>query len=53
MHWLRSKRFWLMVAHIGLISGAVATSVIIPGSGIAIMAGAAAVNAMMPSPLSK
>ena len=53
MHWLRSKRFWLTVAHIGLISGAVASSVIIPGSGIAIMAGAAAVNGMLPSPLSK
>ena len=53
MHWLRSKRFWLTVAHVGLITGAVATSVVIPGSGLVIMAGAAAINAVVPSPLSK
>ncbi len=53
MHWLRSKRFWLTVAHIGIIAGGVASSVVIPGAGLAIMAGTGLMNAALPSPLSK
>lgn len=53
MHWLRNKRMWLTVAHVGLIAGGVATSVMIPGAGLAIMAGTGLVNAAMPSPFSK
>lgn len=51
MHFLKSKHFWLAVAHIGIIAGGVSAAVLAPFAAVPIMAGTASINALLTSPL--
>lgn len=53
MHWLRSKRFWLSVAHLGVIGGGAAAVLLFPPAAVLIAPGAGLINALIPSPVSK
>lgn len=45
------KRFWITMAHIGVIAAGTAASIMIPGAGIYIIPAMGTVNALLPSPM--
>ncbi len=51
MHFLRSKRFWLTVAHVAVMGAGAAAVIIFPPSAVFIAPGAGLLNAVIPSPL--
>lgn len=53
MSFLKKRGFWLTVAHILVIAGGAAASVLFPPAAIPIMAGSSSINALLASPLSK
>lgn len=48
---LKSKTFWLYLAHVAVASGSVASSIMFPGSAAVIVASQALVNGIIPSPI--
>lgn len=53
MDWIKSKRFWLLVAHVAVMGGGSAAAVLFPPAAPLITIGIGTVNALIPSPLSK
>jgi hypothetical protein len=53
MGWLKSKRFWLTVAHFGIAGAGIAGAILVPGAAPLILSGQALVNGLLPSPLAK
>ena len=45
------KRFWITVAHIGIIAAGTAASIMVPGAGVFIIPAMGTVNALLPSPM--
>jgi len=53
MGWLKSKRFWLSVAHVAVMGAGVAGVILFPPAAALITPAAGTLNALIPSPLSK
>lgn len=53
MKFLKSRKFWLSVLHIGVIGGGIAGAVVFPASVPLVIGAMGATNALLPSPLSK
>ena len=50
MGFLKSKKFWLTVAHFGILGGAIAGSIVFPPLIPVIIPSAAAAHGLLPSP---
>jgi hypothetical protein len=51
MKWLKSKTFWLSVAHIAVAGAGIAGGVLFPPFAPIIISGQALVNGLIPSPI--
>jgi len=52
MHFLKSKRLWLSIAHIAVMGAGAAGVILFPPAAMFIAPAAGAINALIPSPLS-